>query len=113
MSRNCPTFCRWSGEKSALPLRPAQRHEIEQSLRAGVPYRALARQYSVSKDAVFRHRGHISIHTAPALATATKIMALFDDAEAASTWNFSLLTVREARHCVEELLLHLNHGIEH
>ena len=117
-------------KKSVLPLRPAwkvdrmprnctvcrhvKRREIEDDLRAGLSYRDVARQYGLSKDGVSRHRAsHVPLHTAPALATATKIMALLDDAEAASTWNFSLLTVREARHCVEELLLQLNHGIEH
>jgi hypothetical protein len=81
--------------RNCAVCRHAQRHEIEQSLRAGVPYRALARQYSVSKDAVSRHRRHVSLHM-PALATATKIMGLLDNAEAASTWNFSLLSVQEA-----------------
>ena len=27
-------------------------------------------------------------------------------------WNTTLLMVREARHCVEELVMQLNHGIE-
>jgi hypothetical protein len=84
--------------------RNAQRHEIEADLQAGLSYRAIARRYSISKDAISRHRAsHVSAQTAPALATVTKIMALLDQAETASTWNASLLTVRE----VKELLIQL------
>ena len=89
--------------------RHAQRHEIEADLQAGLPYRDVARRHSISKDAVSRHRAsHVSRHSATALATATKIMALLNQAETASMWNATLLTVREARHCVEELLMQLN-----
>ena len=31
-----------------------------------------------------------------------------NQAETASMWNATLITVREARHCVEELLVQLN-----
>ena len=48
----------------------------------------------------------------PAIATATKVMELLDNAEAASTWNFSLLSVQEARRCFKDLLSQLNVGIE-
>ena len=97
MPRNC-TVCRHP-----------QRHEIEPDLRAGLSYRDVARQYGISKDAVSRHRAsHVSLHTTPALATVTKIGALLDEAVAASTWNFSLLSIRETRHCIEELLRQLN-----
>jgi hypothetical protein len=93
--------------------RHAQRHEIEQDLRAGLPYRDVARRYSISKDAVSRHRAnHVSLDATPALATVTKIVALLDQAETASMWNTTLLTVREARHCFKELLRQLNVGIE-
>ena len=97
MPRNC-TVCRH-----------AQRYEIEADLQAGLSYRDAARQYSISKDAVSRHRAsHVSLHTTPALATAAKIMALLNQAETSATWNVNLLAVREARHCVEELLVQLN-----
>jgi hypothetical protein len=86
----------------------AKRPEIEADLQAGLPYRDVARRHSISKDAVSRHwASHVSLHTATALATAKKIRALLDNAETATTWNTTLLTVREARHWVEELLLQL------
>jgi hypothetical protein len=101
MPRNC-SVCRH-----------AQRHEIEADLQAGLPYRDVARRYNISKDVIGRHRAHVTLHTTPALATATKIAELLSAAETSPTWNANLLAVREARHCVEELLLQLNHGIEH
>jgi hypothetical protein len=55
---------------------------------------------------------HVSPHTASALATLTKIMELLNQAGTAATLNTTLLTVREARHCVEELYMQLNHGTE-
>jgi hypothetical protein len=98
MARRC-TVCRHP-----------QRHEIEADLQARLPYRDVARRHSISKDAVSRHQAsHVSLHTTPAL---TKIMALLNQAETASMWNATLVTVREARCCVEELLMQLNHGIE-
>ena len=75
--------------------RSPRRHEIEADLQAGLSYRDVARRYNISKDAASRHRAsHVSLHTTPALATVTKIVALLDDAEAASTWNFSLLSIK-------------------
>ena len=97
MPRNC-TVC----------LHP-QRQEIEADLQAGLSYRDVARRYSISKDAVSRHRAsHVSLHTTPALATVTKIMALLDKAETDATWNATLLTIREAHRYVEELMMLLN-----
>ena len=99
--------------RNCIVCRHAKRHEIEDDLRAGLSYRDVARQYSISKDAVSRHRAsHLPLHTTPALATATKIMALLKQAETSSTWNANLLTVREARLCVGELLVQLAHEIE-
>jgi hypothetical protein len=93
--------------------RHAKRYEIEADLQAGLPYRDVARRHGISKDAVSRHRAsHVSLRTMPVLATATKIMALLNQAETASMWNTTLLTVREARHCLKELLMQLNHEIE-
>jgi hypothetical protein len=101
MPRNC-TVCRHP-----------QRQEIEADLQAGLPYRDVARRYNISKDAVSRHRAnHVSLHATPALAPATKIMALLNEAETASMWNATLVTLKEVRRCVEELLMQLNHGIE-
>jgi hypothetical protein len=77
-----------------------------------MPYRDVARHYDISQHALWRHRTHVSQHTTPALATATKAMALLNQAETARMWDTTLLMVREARHCVEELLIQLNHGIE-
>jgi hypothetical protein len=89
--------------------RSPRRHEIEADLQAGLSYRDVARRYNISKDAASRHRAsHVSLHTTPALATVTKIMALLNQAETSATWNVNLLAVREARHCVEELLVQLN-----
>ena len=92
--------------------RHAKRHEIEADLQARASYRDVARRHDISKDAVSRHRAsHLPLHTTPALATATKIMALLNQAETATTWNFSLLTIRETRRSFEELLRQLNGGI--
>jgi hypothetical protein len=89
--------------------RHAKRHEIEADLQAGLPYRDVARRHSISKDAVSRHRAsHVSQHSATALATAKKIMALLDKAEKDTTWNATLLTIREAHRYVEELIMLLN-----
>jgi hypothetical protein len=88
--------------------RHAERHEIEADLQAGLPYRDVGRRRGISQHALWRHRAnHVSLHSATALATATKIMALLDQAETASMWNTTLVTVREARHCVEDLLTQL------
>jgi transposase len=93
--------------------RHAQRLEIEADLQAGLSYRDVARRYSISKDAVSRHRAsHVSLHSTPALATATKIMALLHQAETASLWNITLVTLKEVRRCMEELLMQLKYGIE-
>jgi hypothetical protein len=93
--------------------RHAQRHEIEADLQAGLPNRDVARRHGISKDAVSRHRAsHVSLHTTPALATVAKIMALVDNAQTATSWNTTLLTVRETRRWVEHLMMQLNHAIE-
>jgi hypothetical protein len=39
-------------------------------------------------------------------------MALLNQAETAGMWNTTLVTLKEVRHCVEDLLMQLNHGIE-
>jgi hypothetical protein len=78
-----------------------------------LPYRDIARRRDISRHALWRHwTHHVSLHNATALATATKIRSLLDNAETATTWNTTLLTVREARLCVEDLLTQLNRGIE-
>jgi hypothetical protein len=101
MPRTC-TICRH-------PERP----DIEADLRAGLPYRDVARRYGISKDAVSRHRAnHVSLHATPALATATKIMDLLNRAETASMWNTTLVTLKEVRRCVEELMKQQTYGIE-
>ena len=51
-------------------------------------------------------------HTEAALATVAKIMALVDNAQTATSWNTTLLTVRETRRWVEHLMMQLNHAIE-
>jgi transposase-like protein len=90
----------------------ARRREIEADLQAGLPYRDVARRHDISQHALWRHRTHVSQHTAAALTTLTKVMGLLHQAETASMWNTTLLTVREARHCVEELYMQLNDGTE-
>jgi hypothetical protein len=94
--------------RNCIVCRHAKRHEIEDDLRAGLSYRDVARRHNISKDAVSRHRAsHVPLHTTPALATATKIMALLDEAETSANWNVSLIMVQEARRCVKELLTQL------
>jgi hypothetical protein len=98
--------------RTCTVCRHARRHEIEADLQARLPYRAIAQRYSISKDAISRHRAHVTLHATPALAGVTRMMELLDNAEAASTWNFSLLSVQEARRCFKDLLSQLNVGIE-
>jgi hypothetical protein len=89
--------------------RHPERHAIEADLRAGIPYRDIARRHNISKHALSRHRlNHLSRHTATALATTIKIKPLLDKAETAPTWNGTLLAIREARRCLEELVMLLN-----
>ena len=86
MPRNC-TVCRHT-----------QRHEIEADLQAGLAYRDIARRYSISKDAVSRHRvTHVSLDTTRALATVTRIRGLLDSGETATTWHASLLSISKKR----------------
>jgi hypothetical protein len=86
-----------------LACRP-QRHQIEADLRAGASYRAISRQYSLSKDAVSRHRAsHVSLHTTPVLATLTKVIAILDEAETSATWKLSLLMVQRAKELLTQL----------
>jgi hypothetical protein len=87
--------------------RHPQRHEIEADLRAARSYRDIARRYSISKDAVSRHRAHVSLHATPALATVRKIEGLLDEVETSATWNASLLMVQRARGFAKELLMQL------
>jgi hypothetical protein len=93
--------------------RHVQRHQIEADLQAGLPYRDVARHHDISHHALWRHwANHVSRHSATALATVTKIIALLEQAETASMWNTTLVTLKAVRRCVEELLMQLNHGIE-
>jgi len=93
MSRTC-TVC----------LHP-KRDDIETDLRAGTSYRDIVRQHNVSKDALSRHRAnHMSRHTATGLTAASEIMAILNRAETAVSWNLTVLTIREARRYVEELM---------
>lgn len=86
--------------------RHPERHDIEADLRAGIPYRDIARRRNVSKDALSRHRAnHMSRHTATGLTAARQVMTLLDKAETSATWNSTLLTIREARRYVEELMM--------
>src|SRR5262245_6858703 len=94
MSQTC-TICRH-----------AERADIEADLRADTPYRDIARQRNVSKDALLRHRtNHMSRQSETELTLARQIMTLLDKAETAATWNLTLLTIREARRYVEELMM--------
>jgi len=47
----------------------------------------------------------MSRHTATGLAAAKQIMAILDRAETSPTWNLTVLTIREARRYVEELMM--------
>ena len=86
--------------------RHPERADIEADLRAGIPYRDIARRHNVSKDALPRHRAHhMSRHTATGLAAARQIITLLEKAETSANWNSTLLAVREARRYVEELMM--------
>jgi hypothetical protein len=86
--------------------RHPERPGIEADLRAGTPYRDIARRHNVSKDALSRHRAnHMSRHTATGLTAAKEIEALLYKAERSRTWNATLLMVRETRRYVEELMM--------
>jgi hypothetical protein len=85
--------------------RHSERADIEADLRAGIPYRDIARRHTVSKDALSRHRAnHMSRHTATGLTAAGEIMALLDKAETSPTWNTTVFAVREARRYAQELM---------
>ena len=91
--------------RSCKICRHPQRDDIEADLRGGASYRDIARQHTVSKDALSRHRAnHMSRHTATGLAAARGIMAFLDKAEASPSWNSTVLAVREARQYVQQLL---------
>jgi transposase-like protein len=102
----------WCMPRTCTICRHPKRPDIEADLRAGMSYRDVARRHDISQHALWRHRTHVSQHTATALATITKAMGLLHQAETAATFNTTLVTVREARHCLEELLTQLNLGIE-
>ena len=86
--------------------RHPERDSIETDLRVGTPYRDIARRRNVSKDALSRHRAnHMSRHTATGLTAAKEIEALLYKAETSPTWNATVLTIREARRYVEELMM--------
>ena len=98
--------------RSCSICRHAKRHEIEADLQAWSAYRDIARRHSISKDAISRHRAsHVSLHSATAVATVSKIMKLLNQAETATTWNATLLTVRETRLWMEDLMMLLNFGV--
>lgn len=95
--------------RTCTVCRHPERHDIEADLRAGTPCRDIARRHNISKDALLRHRvNHVALHTATALATAMEIKALLDKAEAAPNWNANILTIRDARRHLEELVMALN-----
>src|SRR5262245_26491360 len=86
--------------------RHAERADIEANLRADTPYRDIARRYTLSKDALSRHRAnHMCRHTATGLTAAREIMSILDRAETSPNWNATILAVREARRYVEELMM--------
>ena len=85
--------------------RHPERQVIEADLTAGITYRDVALRHNVSRHALWRHRAnHISLNTVTELATAAKIAALLDQAATANTWSATLLTIRDARRYVEELV---------
>jgi hypothetical protein len=90
--------------RSCSICRHPERRDIEADLKAGIPYRDIARRRNISKDALSRHRVHMPLHTAPALATAMEIKGLLDQAETAPNWDITLLTIREAHRHLEELM---------
>jgi hypothetical protein len=86
--------------------RHPERHGIEADLRAGTPYRDVARRHHVSKDALSRHRArHMARHPETGLTAAKEMMALLDKAEASATWNSAVLAIREARRYFEGLMI--------
>ena len=81
-----------------------ERHEIEADLSAGIGYSDVARWYGASKHALRRHRAnHPSLRNATGGGSAFEVIELLDKAEKESTWNATLLTIREARRHLEEL----------
>jgi hypothetical protein len=81
-----------------------ERPDIEADLSAGIGYSDVGRWYGASKHALRRHRAnHVSLRSAMGSATALEVIALLDKAEKESTWNATILTIREARRHLEEL----------
>jgi hypothetical protein len=93
--------------------RHRERPAIEADLRAGLPYREVARRHDVSEHALWRHwANHEPLHSATPLATVAKVMALLKQAETSAAFNDCLLRVQEAGRSMNELMMQLNHGIE-
>ena len=97
-----------------------KRDEIDHAIVEGVPYRVIAHQFHVSKDAVYRHaKNHIPKQLAQAHAAAeatraddllerarayeAKAVALLRKAEAQGDFNTALRGIREARQGLELL----------
>ncbi len=96
------------------------RDQIDSQLMTDIGYRAIARQHSVSKDALARHRDHLPATLVKAQAAGqvakaddlleqlqalrNKAMALLLKAEAAGDYRTALAGIREARACIETLL---------
>jgi hypothetical protein len=66
----------------------------------------MVRRHNVSKYALLRHSAnHMSRHTVTGLAAGKEIIAILNRAETAVIWNLTVLTIREARRYVEELMM--------
>src|SRR5689334_15195831 len=82
------------------------------ALRANSPYRDIARQYQLSKDALARHRGnHLTQNEdadtslpAGVAEIVAQALAILNDAWPAETWSQAMLNVREARRSLERML---------
>ena len=108
MARTC-TICRHE-----------KRADIDRALIAHQPFRAIARQYEASKDALIRHHDNhlpaalLKAKDAEEVAQADvllrqvgelrdRALAILDKAEAAAEYRDALAAIREARGCLELL----------
>ncbi len=107
MSRIC-AICKYS-----------KKQEIDKLLVRGEPYRSIAKQFSLSESAVYRHKGHISeklvkAKDAQEIAKADGLLCqvrdiqvrtlnILTEAEQSKNWKTALLAIRESRGNLELL----------
>ena len=97
----------------------SERGKIEKMLLNGEPYRSIAKQYSLSEAAVYRHKSHLNVTLLKARRTRevahadnlldqvkdlqSRALKILSKAEKAEEWRAATSAIREARGCLELL----------